>query len=1094
MRKRFKLIFKVFGIFIVVIALLLFSIKYYVENNKDLVFQKFEEWYSEHYYGNLTFEDISYTTFKNFPNISFKVTHFTLSDTISSLKSGTIQFEEINLSVTFKNLLDKDIHFKSLALKNGLLSSLILKDSDSTRKLFSKKNIDTLTQIKKSHNWFTNNGMLLHTENIEVSIVDHFKNKRITAHINNLNAQLFMSDSIFKSSIEMNIQMKEMGLNLEKGTFFNDAHLVGNFEAVLNKKNKYINIPEFNLAIDNQSFKVKATIHTPAPGAFEFILENEETNFDATLTLLTQHLQEKLSKYTISNPIYTHTNIHGSFARGSQPSIHVESKTTDNYITINNKLHLRNTSFEGDFTNSMDSKFEGNPKDFQINLNNFKTDIDSIWLNFKHVSLLNHIKKNQDLPELVITIKNGDFLIADASKRKRISGFINTLNTNLSITEKTIYAATAMDIQMKEMGLNLNNGTFFNNAHINSVFSLYYQKNKSLVTIPSFDLNIDNQTFKTKATISTEGFGSFDISLENPATNFNTTAALLAQNIQKKLKIYKISKPIYTHTQLKGGFESGSNPLVIINGKTGNNDITIKDKFTFQNVSFSVDFVNRIYKNDITNNNRKKDIQLEFNNLKATYDSIHLSFNQAKITSSPEVNTYADYEFEVHQPADILNSFFKNTDFLFQGGTIDLATRFKGEITDLNNLFYTSNSSLSITNSNLLQKNLGLETPIEKLEIEINDENGFLETLKIPINNTENYINFTGDIANVVPLILGDKTPVSTNVEIYANNLIWNDFFSMFKQSDKQKTKTDKKDDEFIFNETFRLIYAKFNPKFKLFVDRFQYQKTVVDSLESEIDINQKELALKNIQFNYGKGNVNLEMVFDISKTDTTPFDLDLNIESINLHRFLTEFNFFELKSLKEAKKVDGTISLKSNMKGEIHEVKGLNTQSLVGDATIYLEDLVLDGFLPLENIGNKIFKKQRFEDIRFADISETIHVTNRTVQIPRVEIQSTAFNLFVEGQLNYDFDTNIWISIPLSNIKKRDLISIPNKKGYVDSGKKVYVQVIDDGSGKLDYKFHLSDKKLEEYRNSLNNSDSETTKNKKSKDKEHSKNKDSKN
>jgi hypothetical protein len=1068
MLNRIKFIFKFSGITIALIVLLLFGIKYYVENNKNLVFQKFEEWYSEHYYGKLTFDDISSTTFKNFPNISFKVTNFTLSDTISSLKSGAIQIEEIYLSVSFKNLLDKDIHFKSLTLKNGSLRSLILTDTVSTRKLFSKKNIDTLSKVTKSQNWFSNNGMILNTENIDVSIVDNDKHKRITAHINNLNAQLFMNDSLFKTSIKLNIQMKEMGLNTEKGTFFNDANLVGNLDATLNKNTKNIDIPIFNLAIDKQHFKVKSTIETTTPGTFEFVIENEATNFDSTINLLTNHLQEKLKKVKVLNPLYTHTTIKGSFAKGSQPAIAIDCKAVNNTVTINNEIYLRNISFEGDFTNSIASKSEKNPKDFQINLNNLKTSIDSIFLNFKSVSMLSLVNNHTNTPTMQIAIKKGDFLVKDDSKNKRISGFINNLETTLQSSKNAIKGHTIMDIEMKEMGLNLNNGTFFNNANVSGNFPFYFQKNKALLTIPLFNLNIDNQTFNTKVIISTKGFGSFDICLENLTTNFKNTTALLAQNIQKKLKIYTIENPIYTYTQLTGSFEPKSNPLVIIHGKTEGNNITIKDKYTFENVLFSVNFVNRIYNNGVTNNNRKKDIQLTFNKLNVTYDSINLIFNHATISSSPEINTFADYEFEVHQSANILNDFFKNTEYLFQDGTIDLSTRFKGEVTNLNNLFYTSNSSLSITKSNLLQKPLALIIPIEKLKIEIINQNGFLETLKIPINNTENNIDFKGEITNVVPLILGEKASISTNVEATSNNIIWGDFFSMFKQSHKLKNSTLKKEDEFIFNETFRAVYTKFNPKFKLFVDRFQYQKTVIDSLISEVDLNSKQLSLKNIQFNYGKGNVDLEMIFDISVTDKTAFDLSLDIQSINLNRFLTEFNYFELKSLKEAKKVEGIISLSSKMKGEIHEVNGLITQSLIGDVTFNLNNLELDGFLPIENIGNKIFKKKRFEAIRFANISETIKIANRTVQIPRVEIQSTAFNLFAEGQLSYNFDTNIWISIPLSNIKKRDLISIPNKKGYVNSGKKVYVQVIDDGSGKLEYKFHLGDKKLHEYRTSL--------------------------
>jgi hypothetical protein len=89
------------------------------------------------------------------------------------------------------------------------------------------------------------------------------------------------------------------------------------------------------------------------------------------------------------------------------------------------------------------------------------------------------------------------------------------------------------------------------------------------------------------------------------------------------------------------------------------------------------------------------------------------------------------------------------------------------------------------------------------------------------------------------------------------------------------------------------------------------------------------------------------------------------------------------------------------------------------------------------------------------------------------MQIQSTALDFFVDGHLGYqEVPTNLWTGIPLSNFKSRDLVDIPNKTGYIESGKKVYIEAKSGKNNKIKYKLHFSERKyfkerelLSEYR-----------------------------
>jgi len=834
------------------------------------------------------------------------------------------------------------------------------------------------------------------------------------------------------------------------------------------------------LKINEQFFKVKAAIHTADSGSFDIVLENEQTDLNATVSLLSQNIQQKIENYTSSKPLYTHTEIKGGFEHGNNPVIKIEYQTTDNDIYISENLQLKNVSFSGDFTNRIYSDeradFESK-KDAQIHINNLTARLNNISINLESATIFSvpetdTITTSKDNPKWLsdkstkIIIANGQFTLNDSVKNKRITGFVNSLNTQIYANDNEIHSVTDMDIQMKEMGLNLSKGTFFNDANLTGNFNSFYNKQKKHITIPFFKLKIDKQFFSVKADISTKGSGSFNFVLENPRNDFKATTSLLAQNIQEKLKIFKVAKPLYTYTTLIGSFEHGSNPLITVQCKTQNNDIRVNDKIEFKNVSFSGSFVNRIYDDERAKTEDKKDLKIEFKTLNADYEDISLEFNRAILLSSPENKSYVDYEFTVKEPSSVLNNFFNNTAFIFSEGALDFKTSFKGNIAVLDSVYYNSQSKLTLNKTKILHKPLALEFPIDELTIEIKNADGYLESLVIPLNETKNHLNFKGDIDNVVSLILDSTATVTSNLELSSEKIIWKDFFSMFKLPKKNKTESD---NAILLNETLRLIRDKFNPKFDLKLGNFQYENTTINNINSELYFDQQRLYMKETRFNYGDGNIYLGLIFDFSEKNHTLFDFDATIENVDLENFLKEFNYFELTSLKEAKKVAGVISLTAEMKGSIHEENGLDTKSLKGQVNFDLRDLELNGFEPIQKIGNKIFKKKRFEDIRFADISEEIYIANRTVEIPRMEIQSTAFDLFIEGHLNYDNETNIWISVPLSNLKKRDLADIPVEKGFIDAGNKVFVEVKDGGTKKLVYIFHLNNKKLYEEKGILN-------------------------
>ena len=138
----------------------------------------------------------------------------------------------------------------------------------------------------------------------------------------------------------------------------------------------------------------------------------------------------------------------------------------------------------------------------------------------------------------------------------------------------------------------------------------------------------------------------------------------------------------------------------------------------------------------------------------------------------------------------------------------------------------------------------------------------------------------------------------------------------------------------------------------------------------------------------------------------------------------------------------------------------GVNYNSIEAGLSYKIKKLDVINFQPIIDAGKIVFSEKRLDVIKFANINSTILLKDNIISIPETNVQSTAFDFFIEGDIAKTSSTDLWISIPLSNFKKRDLTKVPSKKSFDEAGRKIYLEVQSKDKGGLGYKIHLSEKK----------------------------------
>ena len=256
-------------------------------------------------------------------------------------------------------------------------------------------------------------------------------------------------------------------------------------------------------------------------------------------------------------------------------------------------------------------------------------------------------------------------------------------------------------------------------------------------------------------------------------------------------------------------------------------------------------------------------------------------------------------------------------------------------------------------------------------------------------------------------------------------------------------------------------MHSKFNPTLNLKLEKLSYKNTSLEKVNASLffdDIN--TLNLNNAYCFYYDKKMSIDAKIDMSKNLQTPFKTNFKIDDFAIENLLYTFNGFGFKQLDEPTKLTGIIDLDASFKGIMNDSIGVNYTSLEAALSYKIKKLDIINFQPIIDAGKIVFSEKRLDVIKFANINSTILLKNNIISIPETNVQSTAFDFFIEGDIAKSSFTDLWISIPLSNFKKRDLTKVPSKKSFDEAGRKIYLEVQSKDKEGLGYNIHLSEKK----------------------------------
>lgn len=407
----------------------------------------------------------------------------------------------------------------------------------------------------------------------------------------------------------------------------------------------------------------------------------------------------------------------------------------------------------------------------------------------------------------------------------------------------------------------------------------------------------------------------------------------------------------------------------------------------------------------------------------------------------------------------LFNNFFKTDRFFFDNGHFFSQFDYEGDVTNFQELLSNGSATFNLNNSDVFYKLSGVSYPLTAVTLKLKKDIADFTAL-MNIDSINQNITMTGKIQNLSELAIGNTgKAIKTVVDIKSPVIVWPQFVRTFS------TNIDKPDEKaIVLKTTAKGIMSAFNPDLSVYLDTFIYSdKLMLYDVQTGISLKDSStLVLDKTGFRFLDGSISLQGSVDLGRAHFTPFEGHFITDELDVAKLLESLDYLNIPSFKNIEKLSGRSTIDLELTSIIDELgKGFVPQATHGKLDFELNDIVVQGFAPLDEMAAKLLMKKRFKQLSFAPLANKLIIEGSEIYIPLMEVQSNAINMFIEGTYSYGNKTNLWISVPLDNLKSPKPSIIPRKRGYEATKGKIYIEVTADEQGNNKFKFHLSKKKF---------------------------------
>ncbi len=578
--------------------------------------------------------------------------------------------------------------------------------------------------------------------------------------------------------------------------------------------------------------------------------------------------------------------------------------------------------------------------------------------------------------------------------------------------------------------IRVNQNEFITGKSFQIKSELSYDDLQKAIFIKPSTLGIRNSSFNIQGSYRWKEKNIIDLTTEGKDTDIQTLLSFLNEPVIKKFERYKSKGDVYFTARLKGQISRKVSPSISIN--FGFKDATLSNldsKAQVEDASMEGSFASP----------EILDIQkavIVLKNIKGT-------LNGEPFTANFNLHDFKDPDvicsFHGRLDAASLLSFYPIENINKVSGSILANVSFDGRVGLLKK---RSTAQRVSTQGTVELQNIGLSYGEDKIELQsltgnmqFNNNDLALSNVSGKVGNSDFRLN--GFFKNIITFLLFENQPIGIETDLKSNFLDVDQLFAIGFGTPAHGKAQQQKKQQYEFR-----ISKNINLNFNCDVKALRYRRFHASNLSGDLLVKNEMAVSRNIKFNSMGGDITFSGIVDAKNNKAIEVVSTSKLNGIYADSVFYVFENFDQNFIID-KHLKGQTYADVELEFTLSQNLRLYQETLVSDITASLKNGELNNFEPMKKL-NKYLNDEGLSRLRFSDIKNDIHIENKTIYMPQMEVRTNVTSIKVSGTHTFDQHIDYRIIAPLRNNKNINMVEAKDALQEDGSGQsKLYLKIV---------------------------------------------------
>ncbi|MBY0433044.1 MAG: AsmA family protein [Cyclobacteriaceae bacterium] len=641
---------------------------------------------------------------------------------------------------------------------------------------------------------------------------------------------------------------------------------------------------------------------------------------------------------------------------------------------------------------------------------------------FKRKTPVDTANKPGPLPSFLLEellFENTKLLYFDSVKRKSYGANFERMVASVEDTDSSRLITLAGKVEFAGLMFNEQKGSYLKGKKTQLSLNMEFIPGMRQLLIKPSSIGFEKSTVELSGAFVLSTPPSFKLAIRSPSLDYPEGLTIVTKALNEKLSKFEISKPVVLAVDIDGPL-SGE-PKVDVRFSSVDNDFKT-GKIQINEFSFNGFFTNHL------------DSTKAFDDYNSSVQLDTLSGKVAGLPTRAHVvltnlkDPLIDLESAMQVNLTDLNHPSDTSKLHFSAGSFSSRIRYVGTLAQYLNHKTTQfdgklKGHLTLTDAAFVAVND--QKRIEKLNALLEFDEKKFDIQKIEFIANGNPVTISGNVMGFIPFFFEPEKKGTINLDVYSPKL---NLASFIKKKKKSSAKAPKRNHQKVA-DLIDLLNKKVQFLITIKVDELVKENFTATKLEGKLGLFRNNFSGGPLKMNAAGGSVQVSLKLDNLDQPENPVELTASVKDADIKKFFMQFQNFSQKTI-TAENLTGKISADVNLKGRVDDQFNVLMPALTGHVDLRIKNGKLVEFAPLQNMSNFLFKKRDFSEVEFAEINGRFDLQGQSLNIKRMEIESSVLSLFIEGKYSLADSTDLSIQIPLSNLKRRDKDYKPENVG----------------------------------------------------------------